>query len=109
MKKVDICMVSILAVALLIATCCYADNMVSGIVTSFDAKTGRLIMQTSSQSEATFSIPQSVKVYLRADGKDIEFADSWQFLRDNLMQGTKVQMLRIEGSVITIWILEVPR
>lgn len=109
LRKISCLVVCFLTAALLIANRCYADEMVSGVVKSFDAKTGRLIVQTAPQREATFSIPQIVKVYLRAKGKDIEVADSWRFLRDNLMESTKLRLMISGGSVITIWILEVPR
>jgi hypothetical protein len=109
MKKAVVFIVWILTAVWLIATICYANEMVSGVAKGFDAKTGRLVMQTASQSEASFSIPQSVKVFLRVKGKDIEVADEWRFLQDNLMAGTKVQILQSGGTVFTIWILEVPR
>jgi hypothetical protein len=109
MKRVIVFIVCIVAASFLISTICYANEMISGVTKSFDAKTGRLVLQTSSQSEATFSLPQTVQVYMRAKGKDIEVADSWQFLQDNLMKGTKVQLMRSGGTVGTIWIMEVPR
>jgi len=109
MKKVIVFMVSIMAAGVLISTICYANEMVSGITKSFDAKTGRLVLQTAPQRESTFSIPQSVKVFLRTKGKDIEVADEWRLLQDNLMKGTKIQLLQSGGTVITMWILEVPR
>lgn len=109
LKKVSVLVVCIFAAALLIAAICYANEMVSGVTKSFDSKTGRLVMQTAPQSEATFSITQSVKVYLKAKKKDNEVTDQWRFLQDNLMKGTKVQVLLSGGAVVTIWILEVPR
>ena len=109
MKKVIVSMVSIMAAGMLIAAICNANEMVSGVTKSFDAKVGRLVMQTASQGEATFSVPQSVKVLLRVRGKDTEIADAWNFLENNLRKGTKVQVLQAGGSVLTIWILEVPR
>jgi hypothetical protein len=109
LKKVNVFMVCILAIAVLISAILYAAEMVTGVAKSFDAKTGRLVLQTASQTEATFSIPQSVRVYLRAKGKDTEVADAWQFLKDNLMKGTKLQLMESGGSVVTIWILGVPR
>jgi hypothetical protein len=109
LKKGSVLVVCILASALLIASLCYANEMVSGVTKSFDSKTGRLVLQTASQSETAFSIPQSVKVYLRAKGKDTEVANSWQFLQNNLGARTKVQLMQSGGAIVTIWILEVPR
>jgi len=109
MKKAIVFIVCIMAAGVLIATICNANEMVTGVVKSFDAKTGRLVLQTAPQSEASFSIPQSVKVYLRVKGKDIEVADEWRLLQDNLMKGTKVQLMQSGGAVVTIWIMEVPR
>ena len=109
LKKVSVLVVCILAAALLIATICSANEMVSGVTKSFDSKTGRLILQTAPQSETTFSITQSVKVYLKAKGKDNEIVDSLRFLQDNLMKGTKLRLMESGGTVFTIWILEVPR
>jgi hypothetical protein len=109
MKKIIVFMVFIMATSMLIANFCYANEMVSGVVKSFDAKTGRLFMQTASQRESTFSIPQTVTVYFLVKGKDAEIADEWRFLSDNLMKGTKVQLTLSGGVVVTILILEVPR
>ncbi|MCJ7547768.1 MAG: hypothetical protein MUP30_13285 [Deltaproteobacteria bacterium] len=109
MKKAIVFIVCIMAAVVLISTICYANEIVSGVTKSFDAKSGRLVLQTAPQRESTFSIPQSVKVLLRAKGKDIEVADEWRFLQDNLIKGTKIQLLQSGGTVITIWILEVPR
>jgi len=50
-----------------------------------------------------------VTVYLRVEGRDIEVTDEWRFLAANLMKGTKLQLMQSGGSVVTIWILEVPR
>ena len=111
MKKVNVFMVCILAAVLLISAVLYAAEMVTvtGVAKSFDAKTGRLVMQTATQKEASFSIPQRVRVYMAAKGKETEVADAWQFLKDNLMKGTKVQLMHSGGVVTTIWIMEVPR
>jgi flagellar basal body-associated protein FliL len=109
MKRIIVIMVSIMVAALLIATCCYANEMVSGVVKGFDGKTGRLVMQTAPQREATYFLPQTVTVYLRVKGKDNAVADEWRFLQDNLIKGTKIQVLQSGETVITIWILEVPR
>ena len=112
LKKVTIFTVCIVAAVLLIAAVLYAAEMVTGVAQSFDAKTGRLVLQTAPQSEATFSIPQRVRVYMAAKGKDTkdtEVADTWQFLKDNLMKGTKLQLMHSAGVVNAIWILEVPR
>ncbi len=109
LKKVSVLVVCILAAALLIAAICYANEMVSGVTKNFDSKTGRLVMQTAPQREATYSLSQTVTVYRRVKGKDIEVTDQWRFLQGNLMKGTKVQVLLSGGVVVTIWILEVPR
>jgi putative copper export protein len=109
LKKITVFMACILATVLLISTVLYAAEMVTGVAKSFETKTGRLVLQTASQSEATFSIPQRVRVYMAAKGKDTEVADAWQFLKDNLMKGTKVQLMHSGGVVNTIWIMEVPR
>jgi hypothetical protein len=110
MKKMIVIMVSTMMVAaLLMATCCYANEMVSGVVKGFDAKTGRLVMQTAPQQEATYFLPQTVTAHLRVQGKDNAVTDGWRFLQDNLIQGTKVQVLQSGGTVLTIWILGVPR
>jgi hypothetical protein len=109
LKKINAFIVCILAVVLLIAAICSASEMVSGITKNFDVKTGRLVIQTASQREATFSVPQSVKVYLKTKERMIEIADSWRFLQDNLVKGTKVQLMPAGGSIVTIWIMEVPR
>jgi flagellar basal body-associated protein FliL len=109
MKKIIVIMISTMVAALLIATCCYANEMVSGVVKGFDAKTGRLAMQTAPQREATYFLPPTVTVYLRVKGKDNEVADGWRFLQDNLIKGTKIQVLQSGGTVLSIWILEVPR
>jgi hypothetical protein len=109
MKKIIVIMVATMVAAVLIATCCYANEMVFGITKSFDAKSGRLVMQTASQREATYFLPQSVTVYLRVLGKDNAVTDGGRFLQDNLINGTQIQVLQSGGTVITIWILEVPR
>jgi len=108
-KKAIIFLVTILAACSMISAVFGAEVMISGVAKSFDAKSGRLVLQTAPQRESTFSIPQTVKVYLRVKGKDTEVADEWRLLQDNLMKGTKVQILKSEGTVITIWIMEVPR
>jgi len=109
LKKGAFLVVCIMMAALLCATCCFANEMVAGVVKSFDAKSGRLVMQTASQREANFSIPQTAKVYLRAKAKDIEITNSWQFLQDNLMKDTKVQLMAAGGTLVTIWILRIPQ
>jgi len=109
MKKAIVFIVCIVAAGVLISTVLYAAEMVAGVAKSFDAKSGRLVMQTASQSEAIFSIPQRVRVYMAAKGKDTEVANPWQFLKDNLMKGTKLQLMHSAGVVNAIWILEVPR
>ena len=106
MKKAIVFIVCIVAAGVLISTVLYAAEMVAGVAKSFDAKSGRLVMQTASQSEAIYSIPQRVRVYMGAKG---EVADAWQFLQNNLGNGTKVQLMHSGGVVSTIWILEVPR
>jgi len=109
LKKVIVFIVCIMAAGVLITTICYANEMVAGVTKSFDSKTGILVMQTASQRESTFSIPLKVTVYLRVKGRDIEVTDEWRFLAANLMKGTKLQLMQSGGSVVTIWILEVPR
>lgn len=109
MKKITVFLVCIMAATLLISAALYASEMVSGVAKSFDAKSGKLVLQTATQKEATFSIPQTVRVYIGGKGKDTEVADAWQFLQHNLGHGTKVQILHLGGEVQTIWILEVPR
>ncbi len=109
MKKVIVFIVCIVAASWMISAVFGSEVMTSGVTKSFDAKVGRLVMQTASQVEATFSVPQSVKVLLRVRGKDTELADARNFLENNLRKGTKVQVLQAGGSVLTIWILEVPR
>jgi siroheme synthase len=108
LKKVIVFMVCIFAAVLLISALVYAAEMVTvaGVAKSFDAKTGRLVLQTASQSEAIFSIPQRVQVYMGAKG---EVVNAWQFLQNNLGNGTKVQLMHSGGVVNAIWIMEVPR
>jgi hypothetical protein len=108
-KKSGGFLVWVLAATLLMAGICYGNEMVSGVVKSFDAKTGSLVMQTATQKEAAFSIPQTIKVYFRVKGKDLEVTDSWQFLKDNLMKGTKLDLMEVSGTVITIWIVRIPQ
>jgi hypothetical protein len=112
MKKAIVFIVSILATVLLVSAALYAAEMVTGVAKGFDARSGRLVLQTATQQEATFSIPQTVRVYLAAKGKDTkdtEVADAWQFLQNNLGNGTKLQLAHVGGVVTTIWIMEVPR
>jgi hypothetical protein len=109
MKKCIVFTVGILVVFLMFAWVYGAEQIITGITKSFDAKTGRLVIQTETRGEATYSIPQTVKAYLKVKGRDTEVANAWQFLQDNLMKGTRVQILPTGGTVITIWILEVPR
>lgn len=111
LKKVTVFVVCILAAGMLISTVLYASEMVTGVAKGFDAKSGRLVLQTATQKEVSFSIPQTVKVYMAAKGKDtdIEVANAWQFLKDNLMKGTKIQLMHTADVVNAIWIMEVPR
>jgi hypothetical protein len=109
-KKSTIVMVCIFAAALLMSAMLYAaEERVTGVAMGFDAKTGILVMQTATQKEVTFSIPQTVKVFVRSKGKDEEVADAWPFLKANLMRGTKLQLRQSGVIVTTIWILEIPR
>jgi hypothetical protein len=109
MKKVIIFSTCLITVLLTISLLYGAEPIISGITKSFDAKTGILVIQTTNGSTATFSVPQTVKVYIRAKGRDIEVLNSWQVLRDNLIKGTKVQILSYGGVLNTIWLVEVPR
>jgi flagellar basal body-associated protein FliL len=108
MKKAIVFVVFIIVLCMLISAVLYAAEMVTGVAKTFDAKTGRLVMQTATQQEVTFTIPQTVKVYKILRGKDVAVADAWQFLKDNLIKGTKLQLMESEGAVVKIWILEVP-
>lgn len=87
----------------------YADDMVSGVVKSFDGRSGRLVIQSNYGGTDSFIVMPSVRVYLRIKGRDIEVSNPWQLLQDNLIGGTKVELLRSGSSILTIWIVEVPR
>jgi flagellar basal body-associated protein FliL len=114
MKKAIVFIVCIVAAVLLISAIVYAAEMVTvtGVAKSFDAKTGRLVLQTAPKTEATFSIPQTVRVYMAAkskDTKDTEVANVWPYLQNNLGTGTKLRLMHTAGVVNAIWIMEVPR
>jgi hypothetical protein len=109
MKKAIVFIVCLVAASFLISKICYANEMVTGVAKSFDAKTGRLVMQTATQREVTFSIPQTVKVYQKVKGEDIAVTNPWHFLQHNLGNRTKLQLMHSGVVVTTIWILEVPR
>jgi hypothetical protein len=100
--------VFILAVSVLIYTLCFAETQVTGIAKSFDPQSGRLVLQAAGQVGTTMNIPQTVKVYLQTPTEEKEMADAWNFLRDNLLKGTKVKILQSEGVVTAVCILEVP-
>jgi len=110
MKKVIIFFTACIITVLLTISLVYgAEPIVSGITKSFEAKAGRLVIQTTTGGTATFSVPQTVKVYIRVQGRDIAVSSSWKVLQDNLIKGTKIQILSYGGVPDTIWIVEVPR
>jgi hypothetical protein len=106
MKKEVI--VFILAASMLISSVCFAETQVTGVTTSFDPDSGRLVLQTQSRSATTVSIPQTVKVYLMTNTEAREGAEAWKILKDNLFKGTKVQLEMSERAVTAIRIVEVP-
>ncbi len=107
MKKGVVFLACFIAVLALISPICRADETISGVAKSFDNKSGRLALQTTAQTETVVYIPQTVKVYLMVKVREV--AKDWWFLRDNLMKGTKVKVLKSGGSVVTIWFVEIPR
>ncbi len=108
-KKVKAFIAFILMASLLISSVCLAEMTMTGITKSFNPESGKLVLQTTSQTETIVYIPQTVKVYVKVKGKEIEIADAWKFLGDNLGHETKVTIERSGGVVTTLWVLEVPR
>jgi hypothetical protein len=109
LQKVTVFIASIFVASLVMSSVCSAQQTITGVVKTFNAKTGTVVIQTASQKDATFSVSQTVVVFRKANGKDIQVAEAWQFLKDNLMNGTKVQLKQLAGTVVTIWILGVPQ
>ena len=107
-KKVALFAFFILVASWLIPSLCFAEGTVTGVTKTFDSQSGRLALTTTSQTETTVTIPQTVKVYIKTKTEDIEVADAWKYLGDNLFKGTKVTIEKTEGVVTTIWVLEVP-
>ena len=109
MKTVVYFLISVLAISVLIPHLAQAEDSVVGIVKSFEVRSGKLLLHIPPAREATFTIPQTAQVYMKVKGKDMAPSNPWQFLQDNLIEGTKVELLRSGGIVVTIWILEVSR
>ena len=108
-KKIIIGMMLSLMTTLLISSVCFAEIMENGVTKSFNSTSGSLVIQTPSGRETTILIPQTVKGYIKTkNNEDIEVVDVWNFLKDNLFNGTKVTIEKINGVVTAIWVLEVP-
>ena len=108
-KQLILIMMLSLMAALLVSSVCFAEKMENYVIKSFDSISGRLVLQTPSGDETIVSIPQAVKGYIKTkNNEDIEIFDVWNFLKDNLFNGTKVTIEKIDGVVTAIWVLEVP-
>jgi hypothetical protein len=101
--------VFILTVSVLISAFCFAETQVTGVTTSFNTNSGRLVLQAQSGGETSVTVPHTVKVYLTTNTEAIEGTEAWKILADNLFKGTKVQLEVSEGAVTAVRILEVPR
>ena len=101
---------SMLVASLLIPLLCLAAVRVTGVTKTYNPQSGILVLITQSQTETSVYIPKTVHVYLKTKDNDIAVAeaDTWNFLEHNLFKGTKVTLEKIEGTVTTIWVLEVP-
>lgn len=107
-KRPVVFIILILTVLWLIPSLSFAEMTVTGVTKTFNPQSRRLVLTTTSQTETTLSIPQTVTVYIKTKTEDIEVADVWKYLGDNLFKGTKVTIEKTEGVVTTIWVLEVP-
>ena len=109
-KQVTALFVLILAASWLFPSLSMTAVTVSGVTKTYNPESGRLVLQTTSQTETSVYIPQTVTVYIKTEDEDIAVAeaDTWKFLEDNLFEGTKVTLEKTEGTVTTIWVLEVP-
>ena len=109
-KKTIGIVVLILATAWMIPSLCLAAVTVTGVTKNYHSQSGTLVLTTQSQTETTLHISQTVTVYIKTQDEDIavEEEDTWKFLRDNLLKGTKVTVEKTKGVVTTIWISEVP-
>ena len=109
-KKTIGIFVIILVTSWLIPSLCLAAVTVTGVTKSFNTESGRLVLTTQSQTETTLHISQTVKVYIKTQDEDIAVkeADTWKFLEDNVMRGTRITIEKTDGVVTALWILEVP-
>jgi hypothetical protein len=109
-KKATVIVILILTASWLLPTLCSAAVTMTGITKTFNPQSGRLVLTTQSRTETTLYIPKTVKVYIKTKDGDIAIteADTWKFLADNLFKGTKLTLEKIESTVTTIWVLEVP-
>jgi hypothetical protein len=109
-KKANVIFILILVISWLLPSLSSSAVTVSGSTKTFDPQSGRLVLTTQSHTEITFYISKAATVYIKTKDEDIAVAeaDAWKFLADNLFKGTQVTLEKIEGTVTTIWVLEVP-
>ena len=82
-------------------------TIVYGIVKNFNFNTGKLILFVKNASQAeTFYVPHSAKFYY----KNCKSPESYEFLKRNLLWGTKVKIVVINGNEVKeIFIMEIPQ
>lgn len=104
MKKMAFISIVVLLLSTVLA---HADLTVYGEVQKFNPKTGRVVLITKTEGKAQFTIPRNTPVFMHIKGKEIQ--ENWDFLKYNMMPGTKVKLSISKDTVTKLVVLEVPR
>lgn len=105
--KTPVLITLVLLITSLISLSCLAQEMIHGVTKAFNPKTETLLLQTS-QGEITAHLSQDVDIYVKLRRGEEKITETWEFLKNNLFQGTKVTVEVIEQQVTTIIVVEVP-
>ena len=87
---------------------CFAVEVIGGLTSTFNAKTGELVLLTS-EGQVTVYLPQTVGISVKPRLATQPVPADWTFLRNNLIEGTRVSIELLDKLVTNIVILEVPQ
>ncbi|MCD6152135.1 MAG: hypothetical protein J7J70_10885 [Deltaproteobacteria bacterium] len=104
MLKTKIGLVVMVVVFLLASSLSFSQIVIYGEVKDFNFHTGEVVLQTE-MGESIFYLSQSTKAYLKSK----KYPKGWEFLKDNLLNGTKVKIITLGESVAEIFVLEIPQ
>ena len=96
-----------ITILLLCTALAHANLTVYGKVQKFNSNTGRVILITQDEGKSEFTISRNTPIFMYIKGKEIP--ENWDFLKDNMMLGTKVKLNLSRDTVTKLVILEVPQ